>query len=125
MRQLTEPKFTKGTITVTEPDNAKTIKPVIFKNNAPFINSFQKSIGKPINNAKDLVVVISINNMLENNSIKIWLTLFKDGKINSKNSKTNESHRSGLDLSDKADLKDPKENMALANFSIYYTYKKD
>ena len=43
--------------------------------------------------------------------------------MNSKNSKTSESHRLRLDLKDKLDLKDPKKNMALANLSICYTWK--
>ena len=33
-----------GTITVTEPDNGKRNKSVAFKNNAPFIIAFQKSV---------------------------------------------------------------------------------
>ena len=43
--------------------------------------------------------------------------------MNSENSKTSESHRFRLDLTDKLDLKDPKKNMALANLSICYTQK--
>ena len=43
--------------------------------------------------------------------------------MSSKNSKTSNSHRFRLDLTDKLDLKDPKKNMALANLSIYYTCK--
>ena len=43
--------------------------------------------------------------------------------INSKNGGTNESHRFKLDLTDKLNLKDPKKLMALANLSIYYTWK--
>ena len=43
--------------------------------------------------------------------------------MNSENSKTSEPHRFRLDLTDKLDLKDPKKNMALANLSIYYTWK--
>ena len=43
--------------------------------------------------------------------------------MNSKSSKTSEPHRFRLDLTDKLDLKDPKKNMALANLSIYYTWK--
>ena len=39
--------------------------------------------------------------------------------MNSENSKTSEPHRSRLDLTDKPNFKDSKENMALANFSIY------
>ena len=43
--------------------------------------------------------------------------------MNTENSKTSESHRFKLDLTDKLDLKDPKKNMALANLSIYYSGK--
>ena len=43
--------------------------------------------------------------------------------MNSKNSKTSESHRFRLDLTEKLTLKDPKKNMALAHLSIYYTWK--
>ena len=42
--------------------------------------------------------------------------------MNIENSKTSEPHRFKLDLTDKLNLIDPK-NMALANFSIYYTWK--
>ena len=43
--------------------------------------------------------------------------------INTENSKTNEPHRFKLDLTDKYNLKNPNKNMALANLSIYYTWK--
>ena len=43
--------------------------------------------------------------------------------MNSKNSKTNEPNRFKYDLIDKLDLKNPSKNMALANLSIYYTWK--
>ena len=43
--------------------------------------------------------------------------------MNTKNSKTSEPHRFRYDLIDKLDLKNPNENMALANVSIYYTWK--
>ena len=43
--------------------------------------------------------------------------------MNTKNSKTNESHRFKYDLIDKLDLKSPNKNMALGNLSIYYTLK--
>ena len=43
--------------------------------------------------------------------------------MNNKNSKTSESHRFRLDLTDKVNVKDPKKNMVLANLSIYYTWK--
>ena len=43
--------------------------------------------------------------------------------MNSENSKTSEPHRFKLDLTDKRNLKDPKKNIALANLSVYYTWK--
>ena len=43
--------------------------------------------------------------------------------MNTGNSKTNEPHRCKLDLTDKLNLKNPNKNMALANLSIYYTWK--
>ena len=43
--------------------------------------------------------------------------------MNTEDSKTNERHRFKLDLPDKLKLKNPKKNMALANLSIYYTWK--
>ena len=43
--------------------------------------------------------------------------------VNTENSKTSEPHRFILDLTDELNLKDPKKNMALANLSIYYTWK--
>ena len=43
--------------------------------------------------------------------------------MNTENSKTKEPHRFKLELTDKLNLKDPKKNMALANLSIYYTWK--
>ena len=62
--------------------------------------------------------------------IMIMIMVIKDGYykmetifINTENSKTNEYHRFKLDLTDKLNLKNPKKNMALANLSIYYTWK--
>ena len=43
--------------------------------------------------------------------------------MNTENSKTNEPPRFRLDLTDKLNLKNPKKNIALANLSIYYTWK--
>ena len=43
--------------------------------------------------------------------------------MNTENSKTNKPHRFKLDLTDKRNLKNPNKNMALANLSIYYTWK--
>ena len=62
---------------------------------------------------------------LQSNSRNACLTLFKMETIfmNTKNSKTSEPHRFKLDLADKRNLKNPNKNMALANLSIYYTWK--
>ena len=43
--------------------------------------------------------------------------------MNTKNSKTNESHKFKYDLIDKLDLRNTNKNMALANLSIYYSWK--
>ena len=43
--------------------------------------------------------------------------------MNTKNSKTSEPHRFRYNLIDKLDFKNPNKNMALANLSIYYTWK--
>ena len=43
--------------------------------------------------------------------------------INCKNSKTSELNRFKYDLIGKLDLRNPNKNMALANLSIYYTWK--
>ena len=43
--------------------------------------------------------------------------------MNSRKSKTNEPNRFKYDLIDKLDLRNPNKNMALANLSIYYTWK--
>ena len=42
--------------------------------------------------------------------------------MNSENSKTSESHRFRINLTDKLNL-DLKKNMVLANLSIYYMWK--
>ena len=43
--------------------------------------------------------------------------------MNTGNSKMSEPHRFKLSLTDNLNLKDSEENMALANLSIYYTWK--
>ena len=43
--------------------------------------------------------------------------------MNTKNSKTNESHRFKYDLIDQLDFKNLNKNMALGSLSIYYTWK--
>ena len=43
--------------------------------------------------------------------------------MNTENSKTSEPYKFKLDLTDTLNLKNPNKNMALANLSIYYTWK--
>ena len=43
--------------------------------------------------------------------------------MNTENNKTNEPHRFRLTLADKLNLKGSNKNMALANLSIYYTWR--
>ena len=43
--------------------------------------------------------------------------------MNTRNSKTNKSNKFTSYLIDKLNLKNPNENMALANLIIYYTWK--
>ena len=45
--------------------------------------------------------------------------------MNTKSSKTNEPYRFKYDLMDRLDFKNPNKNMALANLSIYYTWKNN
>ena len=54
-----------GTITVTNPNNAKRIKSVAFTNNALFIICISKINGVQIDIAEDLNVVIAMYNLLE------------------------------------------------------------
>ena len=65
-----------------------------------------------------MIIIIFVMIIITTDIIKIE-TIF----MNTKNSKTNESHRFKLDLADKLNLKNPKKNMALVNLSIYYTWK--
>ena len=55
----------KGDITVTNPNNAKRNKAVVFKNNAPFINCISKINDIKIDNAEDLDLVMPMYNLLE------------------------------------------------------------
>ena len=55
----------KGTITVTNPDNAKRNNAVALKINAAFINCISKINGLKIDNAEDLDAVMSMYNLLE------------------------------------------------------------
>ena len=55
----------KGTIILTDPDNAKRNKSVAFKNNALFINRISKINVVQIDNAEDLDVVMPMYNLIE------------------------------------------------------------
>ena len=44
--------------------------------------------------------------------------------INTEKSKTNEPHKSVLNLSQRLDLRSSNKHVALQNLSIYYTWKK-
>ena len=55
----------KGDIIVTNPDDAKRIKCVAFKNNAKFINCISKINRVQIDNAEDLDVIMPMYNLLE------------------------------------------------------------
>ena len=55
----------KGTITITDPGNAKRNKSVAFKNNAPLIICISEISGIQIDNEEDLDVVISMYNLFE------------------------------------------------------------
>ena len=54
------------------------------------------------------------------------MLLFKMEAIfmNTLNSKTNKSNKFICQFTDKLSLKNPNKNMALADLSIYYTWKK-
>ena len=43
--------------------------------------------------------------------------------INTENIKTSEPHKFSLNLTGKLNIKNPNKNLALANLSIYYTWK--
>ena len=55
----------KGTITVTDPDNAKNTKVLHSKNNTPFINCIWKINVVQIDNVEGLDVVMPMYNLLE------------------------------------------------------------
>ena len=59
----------------------------------------------------DYCILCTDQKDLQNKSIKVWLTLFKDETItmSTENSKTSESHIFRFDLTDKPNLKDPKK----------------
>ena len=59
-----------------------------------------------------IVLFVQIKKYLQNNSIKVWFTVFKNANNNYE-----------LDLTGKLNLKNPKNNKDLANLSIYYTWK--
>ena len=72
------------------------------------------------NKIKQILYFYTDQKNLQSNSIKIWLTLFKNGNNLYEHW---ESHKFRLSLSDKLNLKNPNKNIALGNLSIYYTWK--
>ena len=79
----------------------------------------QKKLTK--NSCKSLINIVWL--MFKNTS---WFTTYKKMEtifMNTENSGTNELHRFKLDLADKLNLKNPGKKIALANLSIYYTWK--
>ena len=74
------------------------------------------------NGIRQLLYSLYRSKILQNNSIKAYLTLFKTWKQSLwtlKSVKTSELHRFKLDLTDKINLKNPNKNMTLANLGIY------
>ena len=55
----------KGVVAVTDPDDAKRNKAVVFKNNAPFTNCISKINGVQIYNSEELDVVMPMYHLLE------------------------------------------------------------
>ena len=55
----------KGDVIVTDPNDKKRNKRVVFKNSAPFINCISKINGVHIDNAEDLDVVMPVYNLIK------------------------------------------------------------
>ena len=72
-----------------------------------------------------IIIMIIINTIIVIVMIIITIHIIKMDTVfmNTENSRTNESHRFKLDLAAKLNLRNPKKNMALANLSIYNTWK--
>ena len=63
------------------------------------------------------------NNLIKSIRAEHYIYKMETFFMNTKNSKTNEPYKIKYDLIDKLDLRNPNKNMALANLSIYYTWK--
>ena len=74
-----------------------------------------------LNDVNELVIKIAEQKVGKNNAIKAYNNLVDKAKKIANLRST--PHRFKLDLTDKLNLKNPNENMALANLSIYYTWK--
>ena len=77
--------------------------------------------GKPKNEIRQLLHSLNCSN-------KLTKTIYSSLKkatvfMNTDYSKSTEPHRFRLTLADKLNLKDPSNNMALANLRIFYTWK--
>ena len=70
-----------------------------------------------------ITIIITIIVMIIVVTIKGECYKMETSFMNTENSKTNEPNRFRLHLTDKLNLKNQNKNMALANLSIYYTWK--
>ena len=57
--------ISKGTFTVTNPNNNAYDKKIVFMNNSPFVSCISKIINALIDNAEDLDIVMRMYNLLE------------------------------------------------------------
>ena len=81
--------------------------------------------GKLKNEIRQLLCSLYRLKKYSKQSINIWSVLFKVETIfmSTQNSKTDESSKFLFEFTDKLNLKNANKNMALANLSIYYTWK--
>ena len=70
-----------------------------------------------------MVIILLLSLLLLLLLLKVYIIKMETIFMNTENTKTNEPHRFKLDQTDKLNLKSPNKNMALANLSIYYTWK--
>ena len=83
----------------------------------------RKSSEKLKNEIRQLLYIFYRSKNLQNISIIIWSTLFKNGNNFYKHWKQIEPNRFKLDLTNKLNLKNLNKKMALANLSICYPWK--
>ena len=71
----------KGDIAVTEPDNEKRNKSVVFKSNAPFINCISKINRVQIDNSEDLDLAMPMYNLLEYSKLLLSGTITEMNQV--------------------------------------------